>query len=261
MEKTFVLLTAFIPCLIFYGIIHRQLRHCNPALTFRLSTWYFGLGVLCVVPVSIWGMSISIWAKGSVLFYDRYLLYHLFNVVMLEALPEELARWLILRWRLPHLPLPVNLTTYLLLGSLVGLGFGTIEHLGFCYIDGWHACWERIITSVPYHTMAGAILGYFVGTSILTKRISTGLIGLAITVPLHAFNNFNLRTVLENHANDVAAVPPMESTRNLIEEILISHWPSNLFVTFTVTILALMLYRKSKSLISSNSSEPLKVLT
>ena len=136
----------------------------------------------------------------------------------------------------------------MLLGCIVGLSLGTLEHLAFCLGEGWMSCWQRILINVPYHTFAGAIVGYFVGCAIIKHREVWGFIGVFITIMLHGINNFNLRRLFETVPETDQIGQLVERSPGWLESILITHWPSNIFVTLTTTILGIILFRKAKLL-------------
>jgi RsiW-degrading membrane proteinase PrsW (M82 family) len=233
-------LASAVLCLLVLAFLCRQLREVSwiQALTFLL------LGMASIIAVGLFGSALQAWVRGRI---QHHFSYALFNVFFLEAIPEELARYVILYGCLPRRP-PYSLRECLLLGCLVGLGFGGVEYVLYTWTGGWEACWQRAFTSLPYHTAAGGIIGYFVG-AYLHQRYRWSWWGLVITIPLHAFNNFNLR-----HFESISMTDTEEPQHTLLQQILYSHWPSNLFVTTTVVAIAILLYRQANARMQ-NASE------
>lgn len=125
------------------------------------------------------------------------LIRSIFTAFIVTALTEELLRYIILRWRLGSVSEPLAGSCCLLLGAVGGLGFGTIEHiLAILYADlenGWTSeLFTHLILIVPFHCLAGATIGYFVGAAIRHRHEWLSLLGVLLTIILHGLNNFNL---------------------------------------------------------------------
>lgn len=150
----------------------------------------------------------------------------------MAAVPEELWRYIILSWRLRRLPSPVLLTNCLLLGSMVGLGFGSIEHVYYTYHEGWRACWERLFLAVLIHSMAGAIVGYFLGLSLILRQLRWGILGVSITILMHAAHNF----ILTYYYESISPSPFIESL----------YWPIRIIITLCYVIIVAILYRDAR---------------
>jgi RsiW-degrading membrane proteinase PrsW (M82 family) len=194
MEKLALIIAAIVPCLIIFGIIVLVSRKRVPAVPCREAIICFSLGGLASIPLLLWALIFGHWEWSLIPYPFAYALYGAF---IMAAVPEELCRYLILRWRLSRLPSPVDLMNCLLLGSTVGLGIGTFEHLYYAYDEGWQACWERLFTAVPIHTMAGAIVGFFVGLSVQLRHVGWGILGVSITIALHGIHNFLVAYLFE----------------------------------------------------------------
>ena len=104
----------------------------------------------------------------------------------------------------------------------MGLGFAAFENTGYCITKGWSAVWERAITSVPFHALAGAIVGYAVGYSLTKRQPRWAFVGVAVTALLHGVNNFDLALLYDGSSSNGDHQLP---TRG-IEAILITGWPS-----------------------------------
>jgi len=241
MQHTLPVVASFIISLLVYLFIARRL---SPPLSRWQPLRYLLLGMLTIIPVGVLVYYLERWGKGHNFFHNNFLAYSFFEVLMLAAVPEEISRYLILRWRLPRQS-SYSLDQCMMLGCMVGLGFGGAEYLLFTSTAGWEATWQRAITSLPYHTAAGGIIGYYVGAYIHHKYVWS-FWGLFITIPLHAFNNFNLRNF-----ESITMTETSEPEHTVLQQILFSHWPSNLFVTITASVLAVALYRLAKRSIRS----------
>lgn len=225
------MLAAMLPCVGIFLLLSRWL----PKPVRWRGVMLFLLGTMTIIPVGLTVFYLERWGKGH---FTSYFIYSLYEVFVLAAIPEELSRYLVLRWLLPRL---LRIEQCLLLGCLTGLGFGGIEYLLFTYSGGWEACWQRLITSLPFHTAAGGIVGYWIG-KYLHGQVRWSGWGLAITIPLHAFNNFNLRNFESIDMNSVD-----EPQHNLWQQILFSHWPSNLLVTCSTVALCFIFYRRASN--------------
>jgi RsiW-degrading membrane proteinase PrsW (M82 family) len=159
------------------------------------------------------------------------LAYGLYEAFVLAAIPEEVARFCVLRWWLGRTSQSLSGRRCLLLGALVGLGFAAIENVGFCR-HGWGTVLERSVTALPFHTLAAAIVGYYTGLSIQTRRLRWALLGVLITSGLHGINNFNW-----SYFFDTGPVEGMviELPTEGLPALLITGWPSNL-VTLAVAL-------------------------
>ncbi len=161
--------------LILAGVV-TALRRRRPPVRFRVVALFLGLGVASLLLTGIWSLLAEGWALGRV---DPAFYY----AVLTAALPEEgfryLAIFLGLAWRPRRGPVEG-----MLLGSLVGLAFGTLEHAGYAVVKGWEVWLARSFTSVPYHTLAGAALGGSIALAARTGR-PWGLVALVLLVIVH----------------------------------------------------------------------------
>ncbi len=228
MEKLALIIAAMVPCLMILSIIVFISRKCVSAVPYRESIICFTLGGLAIIPLLLWALIFGHWEWSLIPYPVAFALYGAF---IMAAVPEELCRYLILSWRLSRLPSSVDLMNCLLLGSIVGLGIGAFEHLYYAYDEGWQACWERLFTAVPIHTMAGAIVGYFVGLSVLLRQPRWGIVGVAITIALHGLHNFLVVYFFEHSQSSSGD----------------SHyWPLRIFMELIYVILVVILFRKAQ---------------
>lgn len=88
--------------------------------------------------------------------------------IMAALVEESLKLWVLLGFstRLKAFNEPMDGVIY---GVTVGLGFATIENLGYA-LNGLTTTLFRAFSAVPSHAAWGAILGYFVGQAVLGQR-------------------------------------------------------------------------------------------
>ena len=206
------------PCLLILGGVVVALRQQVPPVSFRAVYLFLGLGVAAITLHGI-----------SFLFADAWLLGRMDNkfyyAFVTAALPEEGFRYLVIRWGLARRS-RAGLPTAMLLGSLVGLTFGALEHVGYALDKGWETWLARSFTSVPYHALSGAVLGYCAAVAIQTRR-PWGLAGLALLVLVHGLADWPLL--------DLDSDEPLS--------FLTSGWAGNIASLVVVAVLAAVFAR------------------
>ncbi len=211
------------PGLVIFGGVAAALRRCEPRGAGRDAAIGLGLGLVAVVLTVAWFV-----------FADQVLLGRMpvgvYYAFVTAALPEEGFRFLVIRWGLRRRP-AVGLLTAMLVGSLVGLTFGTFEHIVYAVDKGWATWLARSFTSVPYHTLSGAVLGYCSAAAMWTRR-PWGLVGLAGLVLVHGLADWPL----------VGPEGGEPDTRN---EFLSSGWAGNMASLVVVAVLAAVLVRRA----------------
>ena len=221
--REFALTTSALafPCLfILCGIVVALRRQVLPVPS--RAVWVFlGLGMAAIILHGISFLFADAWLLGRV----SHAFYYAF---VTAAIPEEGFRYLVIRWGLGRRP-RTGLVTAMLLGALVGLTLGAFEHVGYALDKGWETWLARSFTSVPYHTLAGAVLGYCAAVAIRTRR-PWGIAGLAFLVLLHGLADWPLL--------DVESGEPL--TRY---EFLNSGWAGNIASLVVVAVLAAVFAR------------------
>jgi RsiW-degrading membrane proteinase PrsW (M82 family) len=209
------------------------LRRRNPPVPFKDAAVFVCLGMCAVVLGEIWSLAAERWLLGrwNINFY-----YAFFTASM----PEEGFRFLVVLYGLSRRP-HVSLVTAMLLGSLVGLTFGTYEHLGYALTKGWWTWFARSFTSVPYHTLSGAVLGYAAATW-LRKRDLRSLIWLVILIIVHGCADWPLLDVTRDES----------TTAN---SFLTSGWAGNIASLLAVAVMAAVAAMKAKRIENLESSE------
>ena len=210
------------PCMLILASVVVALRRQVPRVSFRTIWVFLGLGVVMIL---LHGVSSWFWKP---LFFGR-VGYGFYGAFVEAAIPEEGLRYLVIRWALARRPV-TNLVTSMLLGSIVGLTFGAYEHCDYLWSSGWLVWLARSFTSVPYHTLAGAILGYCAAIAIRTRR-PWGIAGLAFMVLVHGLGNWSFldTTVDEQPITFVT-----------------SGWAGNVAAFAVAAVLAAVLYRNAR---------------
>jgi len=141
----------------------------------------FLLGILSTLPAALVGTALDAiasgmtggWAKGS------------FEAFFAAALPEELAKFLVLYFycgRRSEFDEPMDGLVY---GTAVSLGFASLENVQYVFGQqgGLGTAIVRAVTAVPSHGADGAIMGYFFSLSRHGARNRREFLLLALAVP------------------------------------------------------------------------------
>lgn len=212
------------PCLMILSGVVIALRRRDRPVPFRTVWLFLGLGMATVILHGVSYLLANAWLLGRVNFSFYY-------AFVTAALPEEGFRYLVIRWGLARRP-RAGLLTGMLLGSLVGLTSGAFEHVGYALDKGWETWLARSFTSVPYHTLSGAVLGYCGAVAIRTRR-PWGLAGLAFLVLVHGLADWPL---IDWYGDEPA-------TRY---EFINSGWAGNIASLVVVAVLAAVLARNAR---------------
>lgn len=214
----------FFPCfMIFCGVVF-ALRRRLPATTFKSIAAFLGLGFVAVLIGEVSSMVAERWLLGRI---DVSFFY----AFVTASMPEEGFRFLAILyglWRRPQ----VSLMSAMLLGSLVGLFFATYEHLGYAVLNGWGLLFARSFTSVPYHVLSGAILGYAAAILIRTRN-PRALIWPAALILIHGLADWPMI----DPTNGDAETP--------LQSFVASGWAGNIASLLVVAIIAVILGRKA----------------
>lgn len=73
----------------------------------------------------------------------------------------------------------------IILGACAGLGFATVENIGYVLQFGPVDAVIRALISVPGHAFYGAIIGYYLGEAKFRRKPEFALAGLSIAIILH----------------------------------------------------------------------------
>jgi protease PrsW len=120
----------------------------------------FLLGCLSVIPAIIIQLFSS---KPSNAFFGEGIIYTAFFAYIVVALSEELSKFVMLRYyAFPKRSFdePYDGIVY---SVMVGMGFATVENIGYVYQHGINTALLRMFLSVPAHGTFAVLMGYFVG--------------------------------------------------------------------------------------------------
>ncbi len=113
---------------------------------------------------------------------------------VIVALSEEGSKWLVLRWyaypkKVFHKPFDG-----ILFAVMIGMGFATVENIGYVRQFGWGTGLNRFFLSVPAHASFAVLMGYYMGWAKFERRRSVLLMGkgLLVAVLLHGSFDFFL---------------------------------------------------------------------
>jgi RsiW-degrading membrane proteinase PrsW (M82 family) len=104
------------------------------------------------------------------------------------AIPEELFKFLVLRWyvwRKSHFDEPLDGVVY---GATASLGFATLENILYVGSGGLETAVLRAITAVPGHAFTGVVMGAFLGRARFAEegqRSALIWMGLGSAILLH----------------------------------------------------------------------------
>jgi RsiW-degrading membrane proteinase PrsW (M82 family) len=120
----------------------------------------FLLGCLSVIPAII----IQIFSpKPSNALFGEGIIYTAFFAYIVVALSEEMSKFVMLRFYVfpkKTFDEPYDGIVY---SVMVGMGFATVENIGYVYQHGINTALLRMFLSVPAHGTFAVLMGYFVG--------------------------------------------------------------------------------------------------
>ena len=212
------------PCLVIFGGIVTCLRQRRPPIHLKGVAPFLGLGFLAIVLGEIWNMAADRWLLGRVNFGFYY-------AFLTAALPEEGFRFLAILYGLKRRP-QVSLVSAMLLGGVVGLTFATYEHISYAILSGWDTWLARSFTSVPYHTLSGAIHGYAAAAFLRTRQLRD-LGWLAVLIVVHGLADWPLDD------------PTSKEPETLVETFIVSGWAGNAASLFVAAVMATVLMRRA----------------
>lgn len=120
----------------------------------------FLLGCLSVIPAIIIQI---IFTKPTEQLLGQGILYTAFFAYIIVALSEELSKFLVLRYyAFPKKTFdePYDGIVY---SVMVGMGFATVENIGYVMQHGLNTALLRMFLSVPAHGTFAVLMGYYVG--------------------------------------------------------------------------------------------------
>lgn len=213
MFLTLTVPAAVAPALALLWIFHRQDRFPEPP---HVVWKTFGLGVLTVVPVLLFGLPAMLLLNASA--GDSPYLLGLGTAFFGAAIPEEMFKFLVVYGycrRHSHFDEPMDGLVY---GASASLGFAALENVLYVAGGGLSVAIARACTAVPMHGTMGVIMGYYIAAAHYAPSRKPSLLALALGVPvlLHGLYDFPLLTLLNLSA---AGQSP---ERNAVEVLLLT---------------------------------------
>ncbi|MDP9230476.1 MAG: GNAT family N-acetyltransferase, partial [Bacteroidota bacterium] len=160
-----------------FYIFHKDIYNREPKLTLLIS---FILGTLTIIPPFFLETSVGkIFDNsiGSITIYSY----------LVVALSEELSKFIVLRYycyNRKSFDEPLDGIVY---AVMVGMGFATIENIGYVTELGYSIAFLRMFLAVPAHASFAILMGYYVGKAKFNPAQSARymLIGLALAIFFH----------------------------------------------------------------------------
>lgn len=166
----------------------------------------FFLGILAAIPAAAFQLLVFPMA-------DRYLVTGIPSVAIkafiLVALSEEWCKYFMVRYyafRQPEFDEPFDGIVYTV---MVGMGFATIENIGYVMQHGLATAILRMFLSVPAHASFAILMGYYVGRAKFRPggRFSNLMKGLLLAVFFHGLFDFFLflrdNEMVQRHVSDI----------------------------------------------------------
>lgn len=156
----------------------------------------FLLGCLSVLPAILIQLFTT---KPIEQFFGQTILFTAFFSYVIVALSEELSKYLMLRWyAFPKKTFdePYDGIVY---SVMVGMGFATVENIGYVMQHGMSTAFLRMFLSVPAHGTFAVLMGYFVGKAKFKpeKKLYYLLLGVLSATFFHG--TFDLFLFLQQH--------------------------------------------------------------
>lgn len=151
----------------------------------------FILGVISIVPAMALELPL-LWADQISFFSSTF--GNAIKAFMMVALPEELAKFLMLKlyaYRQPEYDEPFDGIVY---AVMVGMGFATAENIMYVYEYGTATGVVRMFLAVPAHATFAIIMGYYMGKARFSVKREKYLLaaGLFWSVVFHGSYDFFL---------------------------------------------------------------------
>jgi len=185
-----LILAAVLPSLVLVGyILFKDREHPEPP-RYLLKAFFFGM-LSTVFSLFFSGplMALGAYSAEPVSVMDH------FRVALFgAALPEELAKLLLLMLLLRHNPYFDEYFDGIVYAVCIGMGFAFVENIGYLAKAGdyWmNAGIMRGIISVPGHYAFAVLMGYFYSLAAFSKENRSTYLALALLVPMVAHMAFD----------------------------------------------------------------------
>lgn len=182
----------------------------------------FILGVISIVPAMALELPL-LWADQISFFSSTF--GNAIKAFMMVALPEELAKFLMLKfyaYRQPEYDEPFDGIVY---AVMVGMGFATAENIMYVYEYGAATGVVRMFLAVPAHATFAIIMGYFMGKARFSIKRERYLLaaGLFWSVLFHGSYDFFLFLKDDKHTDtEFSLLMLLGAVVSLVTGILLS---------------------------------------
>lgn len=148
----------------------------------------FVLGVLSIIPAIAVQLSYGVDLETM---SNKGVVPIAFFAYCIVAFSEEASKFLMLRlfmYPRKHFDDPFDGIVY---SVMVGMGFATIENIGYVYQHGVGTGIMRMFLSVPAHGTFAVLMGYFVGYAKFSEKGKMGYFLLALLLPVFFHGTFD----------------------------------------------------------------------
>lgn len=155
---------------------------------FGLLLWLFILGMFSVIPALIAETALTKPVErmvGESVFYTALFSY------IIVGLSEELSKFLVLRYyafKRKAFDDPFDGIVY---AVMVGMGFATLENIGYVTNYGWGTAITRMFLSVPAHATFAVLMGYHIGLAKFDTARRSRYLVLAVFWPVLFHGTFD----------------------------------------------------------------------
>jgi len=167
--------SAVVPSLLLLWYVYARDKNPEPR---GMLIKTFLLGALICIPVVPVAMTLESMGQG---FSGDVWSGALVKAFLGAAIPEELFKFLVLRWyvwRKTHFDEPLDGVVY---GATASLGFATLENILYVGQHGFETAVLRAVTAVPGHAFTGVLMGAFLGRARFAEPGQrTALIGMGL---------------------------------------------------------------------------------
>lgn len=153
-----------------------------------LLLWLFILGMFTVIPALIAETVLT--KPAERLFGESIFNTALFSYIIV-GLSEELSKFLVLRYyafRRKAFDDPFDGIVYAI---MVGMGFATLENVGYVMQNGWLTGITRMFLSVPAHATFAVLMGYHLGLAKFDTARRSRYLVLAVFWPVLFHGTFD----------------------------------------------------------------------
>ena len=141
----------------------------------------FILGILCVIPALIFQLTLMPFVESHMAGSMLYTAVATYGII---AFSEELAKFWVLRGYAYPKKVFDDPFDGIIYSIMVGMGFATIENVGYVLEHGWIVGIYRMFLSVPGHATFAVLMGYHVGLAKFNPDKRKGQFFLALFWPI-----------------------------------------------------------------------------